>query len=194
MHVDEKSLRGGIGRADLPIDTVKRLTCDGSLVTVLEDDHGRPLDVGRKQRTVPTPLKRALYSRDRGCTFPGCERKRYLDAHHLKHWAEGGDTSLENLTLLCTHHHRCLHEGGFRIAREADGELRFQRADGRTIPRFGYRVEDFTDDDVRTFDENPSAEVREPAAVYTIQRAGPLKRSISGPAVKPCSTVEARIV
>ena len=194
VHVDEKSLRGGMGRADLPIDTVKRLTCDGSLVTVLEDDHGRPLDVGRKQRTVPTPLKRALYSRDRGCTFPGCERKRYLDAHHLKHWAEGGDTSLENLTLLCTHHHRCLHEGGFHIAREADGELRFQRADGRTIPRFGYRVEDFIDDDVRTFDENPSAEVREPAAVYTIQRAGSLKRSIRGPDVKPCSTVEARIV
>ena len=194
MHVDEKSLRGGIGRADLPIDTVKRLSCDGSLVTVLEDERGTPLDVGRKQRTVPTPLKRALYSRDRGCSFPGCERKRYLDAHHLTHWAEGGDTSLENLTLLCTHHHRCLHEGGFRIEREADGELRFQRADGRTIPRFGYRVEDFTDDDVRTFDENPSAEVREPAAVYTIQRAGPLKRSISGPDVKPCSTVEARIV
>ena len=168
VHVDEKSLRGGIGRADLPIDTVKRLTCDGSLVTVLEDERGTPLDVGRKQRTVSTPLKRALYSRDRGCSFPGCERKRYLDAHHLKHWAEGGDTSLENLTLLCTHHHRCLHEGGFRIEREADGELRFQRADGRTIPRFGYRVEDFTDDDVDAVDENPSAEVREPAAIYRL--------------------------
>ena len=116
VHVDEKSLRGGMGRADLPIDTVKRLSCDGSLVTVVEDERGTPLDVGRKQRTVSTPLKRALYSRDRGCSFPGCERKRYLDAHHLKHWAEGGDTSLENLTLLCTHHHRCLHEGGFRIA------------------------------------------------------------------------------
>jgi len=77
-----RSLHGGIGRADLPIDTVKRLTCDGSLVTVLEDDHGGPLDVGRRQRTVPTPLKRALYSRDRSCTFPGCERKRYLDALH----------------------------------------------------------------------------------------------------------------
>jgi hypothetical protein len=163
VHVDEKPLRGGIGRADLPIDTVKRLTCDGSLVTVLEDEHGTPLDVGRKQRTVSTPLRRALYSRDRGCSFPGCERKRYLDAHHLKHWAEGGDTSLDNLTLLCTHHHRCLHEGNFRIQRHADGVLRFQRADGRTIPRFGYSVDDFTDDD-----ENPSAEVREPGAIYRL--------------------------
>ena len=70
--------------------------------------------------------------------------------------------------MLCTHHHRLLHEGGFRIEREADGELRFQRADGRTIPRFGYRVEDFTDDDVDADDENPSAEVREPAAIYRL--------------------------
>ena len=146
MHVDERSLRGGAGRSDLPIDTVKRLSCDGSLITVLEDERGTPLDVGRKHRTVSTPLKRALYARDRGCSFPGCERKRYLDAHHLTHWAQGGDTSLDNLTLLCTHHHRSLHEGGFRIHREVGGELQFQRADGRTIPRFGYRVEDFTDD------------------------------------------------
>jgi hypothetical protein len=58
------------GRSDLPIDTVKRLTCDGSLVTIVEDDHGTPLDVGRKRLTVSTPLKRALWSRDRGCSFP----------------------------------------------------------------------------------------------------------------------------
>ena len=96
--------------------------------------------------------------------------------------AEGSaDASIENLTLLCTHHHRCLHEGGFRIEHGAKGELRFRRADGRTIPRFGYRVEDFTDDDFRADYENPSAEgfrsagpqntvaeVREPRAVYRV--------------------------
>ena len=70
VHVDDSALRGGPGRSDLPIDTVKRLTCDGSLVTIVEDDHGTPLDVGRKRRTVSTPLKRALWSRDRGCSFP----------------------------------------------------------------------------------------------------------------------------
>jgi hypothetical protein len=97
-------------RSDLPIETVRRLTCDGSLVTVVEDDHGTPLSVGRKQRTVSTALKRALWSRDRGCSFPGCHRSHYVDAHHIRHWAEGGETSLENLTLLCSYHHRLLHE------------------------------------------------------------------------------------
>jgi hypothetical protein len=187
VHVDEAALHQGMGRADLPVDTVRRLACDGSVITVVDAADGTPLDVGRKQRTVSTPLKRALYSRDRGCTFPGCQRKRYLDAHHLEHWANGGETSLDNLTLLCTHHHRLLHEGGFRVEREQGGALRFQRADGRTIPRFGYRVEDFMDDDgdndtaaspsregfCSTMVRNPSAEVRERRAVYRIapQRA-----------------------
>ena len=112
VHADAQSLTGGAGRADLPIATVKRLLCDCSLVTVVEDANGRPLDVGRKQRTVSTPLKRALYSRDRGCMFPGCHRKRYLDGHHLRHWVDGGETSADNMTLLCTYHHRRLHEGG----------------------------------------------------------------------------------
>ncbi len=148
VHVDEESLRGGAGRAELPIATIERLTCDGSVVTVVDAANGAPLDVGRKQRTVSTPLKRAIHARDRGCTFPGCHRKRYLDAHHLEHWAHGGETSLDNLTLLCSHHHRLLHEGGFNAQRNADGALTFARADGRVVPRVGYRVEDFTDDEV----------------------------------------------
>jgi hypothetical protein len=164
VHVDDEALRGGAGRADLPIDTVERLCCDGSVISLVEDAHGNPLDVSRKQRTVSTALKRALLSRDRGCSFPGCHRKHYLDAHHLRHWARGGETSIDNLTLLCTYHHRMLHEGGFSVERDADGTLRFKRADGRTIPRGGYRLNDFTDD----FAENPSAEVREPAAVYRV--------------------------
>jgi len=153
VHVDEKSLRGGIGRSDLPIETVKRLLCDCSLVTLVEGPNGDPLDVGRKQRTASTPLRRALYARDRGCTFPGCHRTRYLDGHHVEHWIHGGETSADNMTLLCTQHHRLLHEGGYRIAREADDTLRFVTADGRTIPRAGYRLEDFVDEA-----ENPSAE------------------------------------
>ncbi len=186
VHADATALRGGVGGADLPIDTVKRLLCDCSLVTVVEDDKGNPLDVGRKQRTVSTPLRRALYARDRGCTFPGCHRKRYLDGHHLKHWINGGETNPDNMTLLCTSHHRMLHEGGFRIVTEADNSLRFITADGRTIPRGGYRLEDFVDDDIGgEADGEPSAEgfcttpvqreweraeVREPAAVYRLRR------------------------
>jgi hypothetical protein len=124
VHADAKSLRGGTGRADLPIETVKRLLCDCSLVTVLEDATGKPLDVGRKQRTVSTSLRRALYARDRGCTFPGCSRKRHVAGHHLEHWIDGGETTPDNMTLLCTYHHRMLHEGGFSIAKEADDEVR----------------------------------------------------------------------
>jgi hypothetical protein len=167
VHVDEKSLRGGIGRSDLPIDTIKRLTCDGSLVTIVEDDRGTPLDVGRKQRTVSTPLKRALWSRDRGCSFPGCHRTRYVDAHHIRHWAESGDTSLANLTLLCTHHHTLLHEGGFTIHRDERGGIDFKRPDGRVIPRAGYRAEDMLDDvAIALPGANPSAEGRMAAIVH----------------------------
>jgi hypothetical protein len=189
VHTDAKSLTRGVGRADLPIDTVKRLLCDCSLVTVAEDADGHPLDVGRKQRAVSTPLRRALYARDRGCTFPGCHRTRYLDGHHLKHWIDGGETNPGNLTLLCTHHHRLLHEGAFSVVNEADDTLRFVAADGRTIPRHGYRLEDFVDDDVgdeaEVTSESPSregfgatavqreserAQVRETAGVYRLSR------------------------
>jgi hypothetical protein len=187
VHADAQSLTRGTGRADLPIDTIKRLLCDCSVVTVAEDAEGNPLDVGRKQRTVSTPLRRALYARDRGCTFPGCHRARHLAGHHLKHWLHGGETKPDNMTLLCTYHHRLLHEGGFGLVKEADGALRFVTADGRTIPRQGYRLEDFVDDDVGDNPNNgPSreglyaakalrdferAEVREPRAVYGLSAA-----------------------
>ncbi len=140
------------------------MSCDGSLVTVTEDEDGTPLDVGRKQRTVSAPLKRALWARDRGCSFPGCDHKHYVDAHHIEHWADGGATSLDNLTLLCSHHHRLLHEGGFRMRRDAEGRWYFQRADGRAIPQFGYRLADLRDD------FEPSAEVREERGVYLASR------------------------
>lgn len=93
VHVDDTALRGGnshqngASRADLPIETIKRLTCDGSIIRVTEDEKGRPLDVGRKQRTVSHAIKRALWSRDRGCSFPGCERRHFVDAHHIRHWS-----------------------------------------------------------------------------------------------------------
>ncbi len=187
LHVDDSALRGGLGRADLPIDTLRRLTCDGSVVTIVEDEHGTPLDAGRKRRTVSTALERALWSRDRGCTFPGCHRKHYVDAHHIRHWAAGGATSLENLTLLCSHHHRLLHEGGFGIRRDVDVALCFRRPDGRVIPRGGYRLEDMCDDDIggdfaaggiahNAPPRNPSAEVREARGLYLVQRPEAARR------------------
>jgi hypothetical protein len=170
IHVDEKALRGGVGRSDLPIETVKRLTCDGSVITIVEDERGTPLDVGRKQRTVSTPIRRALWARDRGCSFPGCHNTRYVDAHHIHHWADGGDTSLENLTLLCTHHHTLLHEGRFTIQRDSNGGIYYRRPDGRVIPRGGYRAADMLDEvEVPLSGEKPSAEARMAAIVHAYQ-------------------------
>lgn len=182
LHVDEAALHGGAGRADAPIETVRRLACDSSLVVVTEDERGMPLGVSPKQRVVSTPLRRALLARDRCCAFPGCHRKKFVQAHHVDHWIDGGETTLGNLVLLCSYHHRLLHEGGYSIRRDYRGELYFVRADGRVIPRCGYRIDDYTDDYVTekpsmegsrqtdTDHENFSMEVREPRGVYRLAR------------------------
>jgi len=170
VHVDESALRGGAGRSDLPIETVKRLCCDGSVVSVTEDGHGNPLDVGRKRRTVSRPLRRALWARDRGCVFPGCRNKRYVDGHHLRHWADGGGTSLDNTALLCSHHHWLVHEGGFKIRKDADGRLEFLRPDHRVVPRGGYRdgdpVCDLAADEAQRQPSAEGGEVREARGPY----------------------------
>ena len=78
-------------------------------------------------------MQRALRSRDHGCRFPGCAHDRFVDAHHIQHWANGGETSLDNLVLLCRRHHRLVHEGGFGVEPIADGAIQFTRPDGRVI-------------------------------------------------------------
>ncbi|MCP4766517.1 MAG: DUF222 domain-containing protein, partial [Gammaproteobacteria bacterium] len=82
-------------------DTVRRIACDGRLLHLTEDIAGNPLDIGRKTRAVPPALRRALQARDAGCRFPGCSHRRFVDAHHIEHWADGGETSIDNLVLLC---------------------------------------------------------------------------------------------
>jgi hypothetical protein len=102
-------------------------------VRLLERD-GKAMRIGRKTRSIPSALRRALNSRDRGCRFPGCGSRRFVDAHHIEHWAHGGPTDLDNLVQLCATHHRLLHEGGYRIRRLRGGALSFHRPDGRRIP------------------------------------------------------------
>jgi len=148
VHVDGTALQGGEGRSDLALESVKRLTCDGSIVSMVDGADGEPLNVGRKQRTVPTALRRALWARDGGCSFPGCTHTRYVDAHHVRHWADGGETSLSNTLLLCSAHHRLVHEGGYRIRKDCAGRWYFRRPDGRAIPAHGYRPDDMCDDGV----------------------------------------------
>ena len=144
VHVDAAALANGEGTgvveladgSPLEPETARRLACDAAIVPLLERD-GRPLSVGRKTRSVPPALRRALASRDRGCRFPGCTSRSFVDAHHVVHWAQGGATRLDNLVQLCRHHHRLVHEGGFSVER-AGPEFVFRRPDGgrlRRVPR-----------------------------------------------------------
>lgn len=96
-------------------ETARRLACDAGVVEVVEDEAGRPLSVGRRTRTLPAALKRALLHRDGACRFPGCTNRIFLEGHHVRHWADGGETSLANTCLLCSHHHAFVHEHGYRI-------------------------------------------------------------------------------
>ena len=117
----------------LAVETARRLACDASIVRIVEDGLGRPLDVGRKTRSIPPSIRRALQSRDAGCRFPGCTHTRFLDGHHIRHWADGGATRLSNLVLLCRHHHRQVHEGRVEVQVLDDGALRFKGPDGRAF-------------------------------------------------------------
>ncbi len=136
VHVDEAALRETTredATSDLPLESVRRLCCDASVVTVTQDAKGNPLDVGRKHRVVQPALRRALLARDRCCRYPGCTHRKWLDAHHVMHWVDGGKTSLENTLLLCDRHHRLLHEGGYRIRTDHRGEMFFQTARGKVV-------------------------------------------------------------
>ena len=92
------------------------------------------MSIGRRSRSIPPAIRRALILRDRGCAFPGCTHIRFLHGHHIQHWLHGGVTSIENLALLCSHHHHLVHEGGWSIERTSDGELRFRAPDGKEVP------------------------------------------------------------
>jgi hypothetical protein len=140
VHVDAQTLKHDHeGRCELEhgpalaAETARRLACDTSLITIIENEQGEPLNVGRKTRTIPPAIRRALNSRDRGCRFPGCTFTRYVDGHHIKHWAHGGETKLSNLVMLCRFHHRQVHEGRVVVTCLDDGAIRFTRPDGATF-------------------------------------------------------------
>jgi hypothetical protein len=140
VHLDQAVL-GPDGARDAYLDdgsrvsaeTFRRVSCDSALVAVTTGEAGAVLDVGRKTRAVPAAVRRALWSRDRGCRFPMCTNRRFVHAHHVQHWAHGGPTRLDNLVLLCGFHHRLLHEGGFKMSLAADRTARFWTAAGREI-------------------------------------------------------------
>ena len=119
--------------AHVSAETSRRLACDASRVVMRHGLDGRVVEVAARTRTIPPALRRALHHRDRGCRFPGCG-VRFGQGHHIRHWAQGGPTTLSNLAVLCRRHHRAVHEEGYQLDRQPDGELRFRRPDGRPLP------------------------------------------------------------
>jgi hypothetical protein len=140
VHVAAETLRDRVAGCcefehgpSMAAETARRLACDASVVTLIENDDGEPLNVGRKSRTISAPLRRALNARDKGCRFPGCANSRYIDAHHIEHWANGGENKPSNLVSLCRFHHHAVHEGGIRIEKLDDGALRFVKPNGKSV-------------------------------------------------------------
>lgn len=116
-------------------ETLRRVACDCGLVAATRGADGQPLSIGRRRRTIPPAIRRALTLTYHGCAFPGCTHTRFLHAHHIKHWLHGGETSIDNLLSLCTVHHRYVHEGGWTVARGSDGKPVFTSPTGFRVPR-----------------------------------------------------------
>lgn len=115
-------------------ETVRRLLCNSSVRPVTELPDGTELDLGRTRRFPSRALRRALKRRDRCCGFPGCTRRARLEAHHIEAWALGGATDLVNLVFLCSYHHHLVHEGGFRLSRNAQGDIEVRVPGGWLLP------------------------------------------------------------
>jgi hypothetical protein len=111
----------------------RRLACDCGVVEVATDNQGIQLSVGRRRRTIPGPMKKALIRRDVTCRFPGCCARVFLEGHHIEHWIDGGETKLVNMLSLCTWHHRFVHEYGFSTSIKSNGELVFRDDRGRLV-------------------------------------------------------------
>ena len=114
-------------------EDARQVACDADLTEFVQDAQGNLLNYERRRRIVPARLLRALKLRDHNrCRFPGCPHQRFVEAHHVQHWIDGGETRLDNLVLLCSAHHRLLHHGAFHITAEDDGFV-FVSRDGEVI-------------------------------------------------------------
>jgi len=118
------------GGAAIHAETARRLACNARVQTVIEDESGEPIRLGRITREPSAAMMRQLRYRDTECRFPGCGARRFTQAHHIVWWGEGGRTDLDNLLLVCFFHHKMVHEHGWTVRRDADGVIRWFRPDG----------------------------------------------------------------
>jgi hypothetical protein len=131
VHADLSLLRGGTGRAELERlglisrEAAKRISCDANVTLAIDDAFGHTMAEGRKKRLPSAAQRREVRRRDRNCRFPGCTNSMYTNVHHIVHWADGGKTDLDNLVTLCNFHHHRLHEQGWQMSGDPNGELKF---------------------------------------------------------------------
>ncbi|WP_086665675.1 HNH endonuclease signature motif containing protein [Lentzea kentuckyensis] len=121
MRYDDLAAQVGQATLDngerVPVDQVRQLACNAGIIPLILGTQSQPMDIGRKTRTFPAGIRRILVTRDRGCAFPGCGRPpKQCDGHHIRHWADGGDTSVDNGVLLCRHHHTLVHQSEWEVA------------------------------------------------------------------------------
>ncbi|MCP3801484.1 HNH endonuclease [Allokutzneria sp. A3M-2-11 16] len=126
VTISYEAFRDGMGTGwanwggPMTAQLIRKIGCDARITPIVLDGNGVPLHLGRTERTAPPGLRKALAVRDKGCAFPGCDLPpAWTEAHHVVHWINGGETSLSNMVLLCSHHHHVLHQG--------DWEIRFDR-------------------------------------------------------------------
>jgi hypothetical protein len=138
VHASLETLAGGERNAEVedgPVlapETARRLACDARIQIVAEDRNGDPLRLGRLTRVPSAPIIRQLRHRDRECRFHGCGKRRFTNAHHVRWWSRGGRTDLDNLVLLCSFHHRLVHEGGWSLTLGARSDIEWFSPDGAT--------------------------------------------------------------
>lgn len=136
VHAQLEGLHNGTGGCEVedgPVvhpQTARRLLCNARVQTVVEDAEGNVLGLGRMSREPSAWMVRHVRYRDRECRFPGCGARRFTEAHHIVWWRHGGRTDLDNLVLICSFHHRLVHEYGWSVRREAGEEVGWFRPDG----------------------------------------------------------------
>jgi hypothetical protein len=138
VHLDQEALGpdGALGGTledgtRVSAETLRRVACDCGLVAT--GGEGEALSIGRRARSIPPAIRRALMLRDRGCAFPGCTHTAFLHGHHVEHWLHGGETSLNNLVMLCTFHHHLVHEGGWTATADTEGAFDFRSPAGTLV-------------------------------------------------------------
>jgi hypothetical protein len=151
VHVDAETLDLHDGGAEIEgggvvgAETARRLACDGRIEFAFHDCCGRTVGVDRATRTPSAWLMRQLRHRDRGCTFPGCDARWFLHAHHIWHWGRGGPTDLDNLVLVCTFHHKLLHEYGWQVELDSRDVVTWRRPDGSPFEPNSFEARDLAE-------------------------------------------------